>query len=341
MRAERALPPAPTRTRPARLAAAAAALLATACVHGGRGPGEGFYSAQIVSVPATAGAPDPAAPRAAVRVPPGARYPAVLYLDGSGCRSVVHLMHRFDVVLKHGYAVVALEKRGVQVGDDGQVCSREFREHDTRLERQRAAADVIARLGSALPGWNHELLVVAASEAATFSGAVAREFPEVRGLVLLGGGGWTQARELAALQDQRARREGATERERADADQQLRDRIRAIHRQPDANETWLGHSYRRWASYLEYDPLPDLLALDVPIYMANGGRDTMVPIASARAVVDAFAAAHRENLTAREYPALDHRWNDAEGTNHFPEVVRDLAAWVERVAPGADAARAR
>lgn len=320
------------RTPSRHLGLALAIAAAIGCAHPGRSsrPRGSVYRARIVTLGA---APAASVPRAAVKTPSRAPHPAVLYLDGSGCRSVVHLMHLLDAAVQHGYAVVALEKPGVRAGDTGETCSSEFVENDTRERREQDARAAIAALGDALPGWDRRLVVVAASEATTFAPALARGVPEVRGLVLLGGGGWTQARELAAAQEDRLRVAGATERERLAAGDQLRQQLASIERDPGSRATWLGHSHRRWASYLRVEPLPDLLALDLPIYMANGIRDAMVPIASARSVSAAFSAAHKTNLTSREYEGLDHRWNDPAGTSHFPEVARDLLEWAVGVLP--------
>ena len=298
-----------------------------------QGAGDAAFSARIVAFPTPTGARARAVPVAAVKLPEREAYPAVLYLDGSGCRSVVHLMQYFQALVQRGYAVVAPEKRGVAVADDGTACSREFLEHDTRPEREEAARTVASRLKEVLPGWNHEVVIIAASEGAAFAPAVAQGVPELRGLALLGGGGWTQARALVAKEEARLSEAGATEQERLEARSRIRGQMDAILRQPRSPATWLGHPYGRWASYLDYDPMPHLLAVKAPLFMANGANDRVVPIESARAVKQAFEAAKKPNLTSREYGGLDHRWFDADGRSHFVEVARDLLDWLRSVAP--------
>jgi alpha-beta hydrolase superfamily lysophospholipase len=69
--------------------------------------------------------------------------------------------------------------------------------------------------------------------------------------------------------------------------------------------------------------------VDAPILLIHGNADTSVPVASARAVRDAFAAAGKTNLSYLEYAGADHRFTSADGASVFPRVEIDLVSWLK------------
>jgi alpha-beta hydrolase superfamily lysophospholipase len=255
-----------------------------------------------------------------------ATYPVVLFLDGSGCASVVRVLPYAQGVIDIGFAVAAPEKRGVAVDDDGKSCSREFLDTNDCSQRLADAELLVSQLPSRFPRWNGKLIVIGGSEGAGIAPEVAaRHRSETAALVLMGGGGWDQATELLALAKQNGEDAGALEAQFA-----------AMERDPTPTRSWLGeaNTYKRWASCLRGRPLDFLLQVDAPIYMVNGGRDDRVPVASAEAVVVAFREHGKTNLTYREWPGLNHRWIDADGKNHLHEVGAALIAWLQTVVPG-------
>ncbi len=99
---------------------------------------------------------------------------------------------------------------------------------------------------------------------------------------------------------------------------------------PDSSKILLGNSYHWWADIMDRRLSDDLLQAKAPIPVVQGERDESNPVASARAVRDAFKAAGRCNLTYREYPGYNHHMIDAAGTDHFIEVMNGISAWMRQ-----------
>lgn len=98
----------------------------------------------------------------------------------------------------------------------------------------------------------------------------------------------------------------------------------------------LGIPAAYWLDLRAYDPLAIAADLEVPMLFVQGGRDYQVPPSE----LDAWRAAlaGREDVTFREYPALNHLLIAGSGQGRpaeysepghvAPEVVTDLAEWI-------------
>jgi pimeloyl-ACP methyl ester carboxylesterase len=234
-----------------------------------------------------------------------------------------------------GFVVLAPEKRGVRPNDLGCRCTDEYMLTNDRAQRAHDAELLLAQLSSVVPAWDGRLVIIGASEGAVVAPQIAARCPALTGVILLGGGGWTQARELASLERRRLEAADAP-RERVDRSlADLSQAVRTIVGEPLSTRTWLGHgnTYRRWASYLEYSPLVDLSRIEAPIFMANGARDQSTPIESAEAVAAEFAHLGKQNLTLKRYERLDHEWRDDLGGTHLREVADDVLDWLRSTVP--------
>ena len=100
----------------------------------------------------------------------------------------------------------------------------------------------------------------------------------------------------------------------------------------------LGVPAAYWLDLRSYDPLGTAAALQIPIFIAQGGRDYQVPPSELTAWRDALA--DREDVTIREYPTLNHLLLEGSGPSRpaeyavaghvAEEVVADLVAWIRR-----------
>lgn len=246
------------------------------------------------------------------------KYPLVLYLDGSDCRSVSNVVAYAQPILDLGMAIVLPEKRGVHVDDDGVRCAQEFLQTNDRAQRIASAVSVVDHLRPHLARWDGRIVVLGASEGGALAPAVALALPNTVAVISLAGGGWSQRQELLAL--------ASSSEERAAIDA----KVDEIRRDPTPNKTWLGPSntYKRWASHLDAAPIDDFVRLDVPIYVAHGERDVSVPVASAVAIDTELRRAGKTNIELHRYPSLDHHWRDRIGRSHAREVVADMSAWL-------------
>ncbi|HYD01335.1 MAG TPA: alpha/beta hydrolase [Phycisphaerales bacterium] len=242
------------------------------------------------------------------------------YVQGSDDATVLHATERLAAAAAMGLDVLMVERRGVterglvSPDDAARFATKQTRVADT-LALIRDDLSRRAKAGS--------VILCGASEGGDVAAAVAAREPRLTHLVLLGsGGGMTQADELLSTWQHLPPQLGI--RSRSDLEAVLAD-IRA---NAQADKRWYGHPYRRWATYAFDRPLDDLLKVNAPILLIHGDADTSVPVASARSVRDAFAAAGKANLTYREYAGADHRFERAGGASVFPRVEVDLVEWL-------------
>lgn len=244
----------------------------------------------------------------------------LFYVQGSEDVTVLNATEKFAGACAMGMDVVMIERRGVQ--QDGTVDAATARRFATKPQRtadHRAAIDeYLARVKPSGP-----VILVGASEGGDVAAEVAAADPRITHVILMGsGGGWTQAEEFRWFI---AEKDGYLGMESvADLDAKMAE-IRA---DPDGDTEWLGHPRRRWATFMFDRPADDLLRVNAPILMLQGDADQNVPVGSARALRDAFAAAGKQNLRYVEYPGVDHRFQRADGTSVFPLVEVDIASWM-------------
>ncbi len=242
----------------------------------------------------------------------------VLLAQGSGCTSPVHgQAMEAAAFLAPGHAIVRMEKSGVppghRPGDDG--CPESFHEQHTISGWVADLERVIKSLRDS-SWWNGELVLFGGSEGGAMVTLAASRIPETRVLIVLSSGlGMTMAETLTSVVP-------------PEVAEHLRRQFQEIRANPDSSEVWSAHSYRWWHEVLDHDFTTDLLAVDVPILLIQGGRDESVPVASGRNARKAFKQAGRTNLTYREYPHLDHGMSDADGQSRLNKVITDAGEWL-------------
>lgn len=258
-------------------------------------------------------------------LPRGKPRAVLFYVQGSEDRSVTDAAGRLAGFCAMNVPVVAVERRGVHPdGAVDEAAALRFATRERRIDDTLEAMD--SMLGTEPPGT--PLLLMGASEGADVASAVAArcETERLRAVILLGGGGgWTQEREFRHFIRTRGSFLGLGSESELDA------KLAEIRAHPDSDEMWLGHPFRRWSSFMFARSADDLLRVDAPILVVQGGADDMVPVESARALRDEFAAAARTNLTYVEIPGVDHRFVDATtGLSHLPEVELAVVGFLER-----------
>ena len=247
----------------------------------------------------------------------------VFYISGSGetesVRKVIGAMAGFVMM---DMQVILIDRRGI--APDGTVdlpTAYRFSDKAARVADTRTALHhYLEHLSSNIP-----VVLVGGSEGGDIAAAVAVQEPRVNFLILLGcGGGMSQADELKLLARTYPGIFGDTD------ERELERRYTEIKKNPESEEQWLGHSYRRWSSFLWSPPVDDLKKLSIPIFLAQGDADRSVPVESARRVQAVFADAAKNNLRYHEYAGIDHSFREtATGRNALPLVETDIVAWFE------------
>lgn len=243
---------------------------------------------------------------------------AVFYVQGSQNESVLRAIDRLASFAAMGMPVYLLERRGVS--DKGLFDAAAAAEHCTR---ERRVLDCLTLLEHSAPKFDERapVLLIGSSEGGDVAAEVAARSRRVTHLMLLGcGGGMSQAEELRLMVRRRPGYLGIADEAALDA------RLADMRARPDAGEEWLGHPYRRWASFLWSPPVDAVRRLRIPVFLAHGALDQSVPVESARRLAEGAAGV---DITYVEYPGVDHRFTEvATGRSVFPRLEVDGVRWL-------------
>lgn len=156
------------------------------------------------------------------------------------------------------------------------------------------------------------VVVIGGSEGAQYVFAVA-------GLAhadkAVGWGGLALPQYYDFILDQRLRAErGEISRAEAQAAvEEIFDDIRAIQADPLSLERrFIGETNRRWSGFGSHAVVDDMLALDIPLLLVQGGNDPKAPIINTDFAMVAFLSRGRTNLDYWVYPDADHGFRSAD-----------------------------
>jgi pimeloyl-ACP methyl ester carboxylesterase len=95
----------------------------------------------------------------------------------------------------------------------------------------------------------------------------------------------------------------------------------------DAPELLVGETSRRWASFGPYSAVDDMLALDVPLLLIQGGADNNSPILNSDYAMITFLSRGRTNLEYWVYPDLDHYFRDVQADPTSDPASKEKEVW--------------
>lgn len=212
------------------------------------------------------------------------------------------------------------EKRGVTVGtpllEPGEADPPlEYLIHD-KLENR--VDDVVLALERLVldPTIDRSRIAVAGfGEGAQVAAAAARKSPHATHLGFFACGGDAHINDILQLNRAELMRTGVTPEEAEEKTEELFEEIAEVFASPaDVETLYGGVSYAHVISYWLKPPIEDLLALEIPIYVAVGNMDRFVPPASVDLIRLSFLNAGKTNLTLNILPGLDHSF-----TSHIYE----------------------
>ena len=97
---------------------------------------------------------------------------------------------------------------------------------------------------------------------------------------------------------------------------------------PSSPDDWWWLWYR---TKMDYEPVPMLEQVRVPVLALWGERDELVPVAESRAAVEgAFARGENRNVTYRVFAGADHSMNTQSGPQPSPEYLEAMLEWTLR-----------
>lgn len=280
--------------------------------------------------------------------------PLLVYLDGSGWFPLFQemeggygttVMIRYQE-LKKDYRVLLISKPGVPfvdsvgIGSDGRPEYEAPAAYTERLSlqwRTDAADKIITQLVKKKEVSREKVVVLGISEGGQVGPYVAEKNKYVTHLILFAGNGLNQFFDPLITARMKAFAGVQTEEETQYEVDSLFTMYEKMYNKPKStSDFWWGHTYQRWASFTERDPLEALVKLDIPIYFANGSLDEN-SVLSADYIRLEFLRRGKTNLTYVTYPNYDHQLNkleieDGEVTNAEPKMQEALAValkWLE------------
>ncbi|MEI8212373.1 MAG: hypothetical protein WCI02_09500 [Planctomycetota bacterium] len=282
--------------------------------------------------------------------------PLILYLDGSGPYPLYQRMKQGfgstvliqDKQLLAKFNLVLISKPGVPFVDDiemdkttGMPNYDPPEEYTRRLSldwRVDSAKRVIEELLGKQGLKPKQLIVVGISEGFQVGAKPATIEPRITHVGLFVGNGLNQFYDFTIAERMKAER---GEQSPTDTQVRIENLIRTaqeIYAEPEATEkNWMGHTYKRWASFTSSDPLEFLLEVKSPIFVACCSLDKNTSIVSADYIPLEFAKRSRTNLTYRVYP-YEHSFierifgenGQATGMeSHFGDVFNEFVVWLE------------
>ncbi len=276
------------------------------------------------------------------------RLPLLIFVDGSGAHSQF-----FYKGNQRGYGVYGAlaqraadrfhvatpEKRGVEFGEMGNPgaatdASPEYANHATwenRVAEIRLLIDALIKQPNVDPS---RVVVLGHSEGADVAAAVAAADPRVTHCVFLAGGGPTQLFDLMCLRRKEMRKSGASPEEIESSVKELEADYRKIFADPDnEKELFMGHAYKRWASFCAHPPVDSLLKTNAKLFLAQGSEDVSVPVESFDLLVCDLIRNGKKNVEVRRYPGRDHSLSPANTPKNSPplqDVFDDILAWAAK-----------
>jgi len=275
--------------------------------------------------------------------------PLLIYLDGSGADPIFVETERglsssiaFDYQsLSESYRILLISKPGVafmgkRLKGEPKVRPAIYTEK-LSLEWRVNSADVILRKLIRDKEIDPERVVVLGfSEGAQVGPFLAEKNPAISHLILFGGNGLNQFFDPMISARMQAFSGKITEKEAQDQIDSLFQVSKEIYANPEATDKkWWGHSYKRWSSFTQRDPLEVMVELDIPIYFANGSMDKY-SVLSADYIKLEFIRRGKENLVYKTYPNYDHQFFELifekgefkDAIPRIDEVMKDAVDWL-------------
>lgn len=239
----------------------------------------------------------------------------LFFIGGSGRASLNYYLDSYFADLPGNVRIFALQKRHVGHWQTGQFAPSAAFDRNNHypqwIDDQRDFIRAILDRQAKLP---QTIVLFGVSEGGNVAARLAAELSQITHLLMLGSGGMVGMDEFRLW----------GQRHQVDFDAIAE----AVKRDPGSiQQRALGQTYKYWASVLPVDPMRSLRRLSIPILVAIGERDEMVPVESVRYLGRRFEQLGKDNLTIRVLPGCNHRLDDSTGENHRKELLWFAAEW--------------
>ncbi len=242
----------------------------------------------------------------------------LVMIQGSGRWSIQRRFGLGAEASLFGFDILYLEKYAF---DDKKL----FRETDCRERRVEDIKFVINHvLNDIYKGKVNELAIVADSEGGIIAPEVALSIKEAAHLLILGMGGYSQSKEFEILfeKELNQREEWMFEKAGIYNRGQLMEKFEEIRNNPTVEKSWLGHTYKRWNSYLFYSPEEFMSQLKISTMFIIGENDKSVPVESVKYLMEKLK--DRDNFRFHIISGVDHSFTNSKGNNKMPEIIKTI-----------------
>lgn len=233
----------------------------------------------------------------------------VLFIGGTGRFPASQDFGKGSEASLYGFSVVYPEKSYIQD-------STEYFKHDNRKQRMYELKTVVDDL---IKKGTKKILILSESEGTMLAPEIAKIYQDkVCGLISLGGSIFPFKDDILFASENRI-----GQFEKLPSKNNIENIFLKIENQPDnVEKEFMGHSYKFWNSYLEYNPIDDLKLLTCPILYVNGEYDELDIMKQKRKIDDM-----RENgINIRQivYEGVGHKMG-----NKKSKMVKDILIWLK------------
>ena len=244
-------------------------------------------------------------------------------IPGSDCTSMHGMLPDYFNGLEGtsgAIRIFILHKRFITAGATGH-CSTAFTQAD-HPSRWLADQSEFIRTELAAAKANDQvprrIAIVGISEGAEIAPILARRISSITHLALLANGGMDPIDAYRLQMERHGFRHALQDIARLCTNSDASDDIEAAER-----------SCRYWKELRNIRHTDNLLALDIPVFVAMGEADTMVPIESAWFIRDKFAAHGKTNLQLLTFPNAGHDFHH-DKVNMLPYLWDTFDHWLEK-----------
>ena len=271
----------------------------------------------------------------------GGTHPAIIFIHGSGPDSREQYRFYADLFTRRGIAALIYDKRGVgaSTGDwrrspfsalaDDAFAAIQFLKTHPAIDPRRVGLWGGSEGGIIAP-WaasrSSDVAFVIMQSATGVSFAQQNLYQTERQMRAFN---LPESEVQEALAFQRLKhayaRTGMSWQEYAEALQNSRNEPWASLGGPSSPNDWWWLWYR---TKMDYEPVPMLEQVRVPVLALWGERDELVPVAESRAAVEgAFARGGNRNVTYRVFAGADHSMNTQSEPQSSPEYLETMLEW--------------
>ncbi|MBM7623663.1 alpha/beta hydrolase [Sporohalobacter salinus] len=168
------------------------------------------------------------------------------------------------------------------------------------------------------------VVLLGGSEGGVIVPEIASDLEEITHMVVMGAGGYSQARELEILLEQEisSEEEGLFEKVGIRNEEDLQNKFDEIRNNPSPDKFWFGGNYKRWNSYLDYSPEEYITSLDIPVLFIIGKEDKMVPYQPVEYLAKKLG--NKDNFRFEILPGLNHSFTDKDGNNKINYIIEQI-----------------